>query len=559
MTSESILQHGASNTLPGNALILSEPIGIVAHIASTTATVTPRTALEKPVLVGELLAIHAGSALILGEVSLVESHGHGVEIATTLLATIDATTLSITPGINVVPSNGSGVYRPNDTVVQAYLEGRTSLFDDLIATINLTIGASPLCPTKELSFAPEKLLGRHCAVVGTSGSGKSWSVARLMEQCAQHKGKVILIDPSGEYETLSGPVRHLHVGAPALTRGTSDEVVLPYYELTEADLVAILRPTNPTQITKLRAAIRSLKLLQFDPRLGIDGTLPKAHRLKTPYECILADYRLEVGTPENRFNITNLAMQIGLECVDPIRSQTESDYWGGMNTTDHNACVPLIATLEDLLQSVELQCILSPSQGESLLSAVEDFLADPSLAVLRVSCEYLPSTNRVREIFANALARHLLGLARAGRFRSAPLILAVDEAHQMLPKTSSHLSTDYPLEAFNVIAKEGRKYGLALCIATQRPRDIPDDVLSQVGTFIVHRLVSDADRDAIERASGGVNRALNERLPLLAPGEAFLMGIDFQNPLRLRMSKPMSAPVSNGPDFQTSWGIDTVQ
>lgn len=559
MTSEPSPQHDARTTSSGNALVLPDPLGVVAHVAATTATITPRTSLGKPVLVGEILAIHTGAVLILAEVACVESHERGLEIITTLLATIDATTLSITPGITVVPSNGAAVYRPDDAVLQAYLEGRESLFDELTPTITVTIGASPLCPTRELSFSPEKLLGRHCAVVGTSGSGKSWSVARLMEQCAQHSAKLILIDPSGEYEALNGPVRHTYVGNPSVTKATSDEVILPYYELTEADLVAILRPTNATQVTKLRAAIRSLKLLQLDPRLGVDGNLPKAHRLKIPYEIALSDFQPEVNTPDNRFNIANLPMQIGLECVDPIRSQTESDYWGGMNTTDHNACVPLIATLEDLLQTEELHCILRPSQGESLLTAIEDFLADSSIAILRVSCEYLPSTNRVREIFANALARHLLGMARSGRFRNTPLILAVDEAHQMLPKTSSHLSNEYPLEAFNVIAKEGRKYGLSLCIATQRPRDIPDDVLSQVGTFIVHRLVSDADRNAIERASGGVNHALNNRLPLLAPGEAFVMGVHFQNPLRLKISKPMAPPLSNGPDFQTSWGMGNLQ
>jgi DNA helicase HerA-like ATPase len=141
----------------------------------------------------------------------------------------------------------------------------------------------------------------------------------------------------------------------------------------------------------------------------------------------------------------------------------------------------------------------------------------------------------------------------------SPLILAVDEAHQMLPAASSLLSNEYPLEAFNVIAKEGRKYGLTLCVATQRPRDIPDDVLSQVGTFLVHRLVSDADRQSIERASGGVSHALRNRLPVLSPGEAFVLGVDFLNPLRLSVERPSRPPMSNGPNFQSSWGAATYQ
>jgi hypothetical protein len=272
-----------------------------------------------------------------------------------------------------------------------------------------------------------------------------------------------------------------------------------------------------------------------------------------PYEDAFADLRDEIGGPENHFNISRLALQVGLECVDPTRSQTETGYWGGMNTSDHSECVPLISTIEDLLQDEDLDLIFKPSDSQTVFEAIRGFLSDPSSSILRISCDGLPTMNRVREIAANSLARFLLRLARQNQFRSMPLVIAVDEAHQMLPTSSTTLSLDYPLEAFNIIAKEGRKYGLTLCLCTQRPRDIPDDVLSQVGTFLVHRLVSDGDRHAIERASGAVSQSFSQRLPLLTAGEAYLMGISFQTPLRLRVLRPCRPPVSNGPDFQSSW------
>ena len=542
-----------------SALITDEVAGTVTQVGGITVTVALPAHLVTPTQIGDILTILTGASLFMGEVASLSLDGLGTVAQVNLLATVNIERLTITPGISHAPRTGSSVFHPSATLLKAYLEDRRSLFDDLTQSVTIELGTSPLCPAHPLAFPPEKLLGRHCAVVGTSGSGKSWTLARLLEQCANHGGKAVLIDPSGEYRTLSGPVRHVHIGNAPSTLANSSEVALPYYQLTEADLVAILRPTSATQITKLRAAIRSLKILNLDPRLGVEGNLPKAHRLKAPFEFAFAEYQDDVCGPENAFNIQHLPMQIGLECVDPIRSHTESNYWGGINVTDHNDCVPLISKLEDLTHSTDLEAILRPTQGESLLEAIEHFLTDPSVSVLRVSCEYLPTINRVREIISNALARHLLGLARAGRFVNAPLILAVDEAHQMLPKTTSLLSNEYPLEAFNVIAKEGRKYGLTLCVATQRPRDIPDDVLSQVGTFLVHRLVSDADRNAIERASGAVSHALQTRLPSLAPGEAFLLGVDFHNPLRLRVERPMAPPLSNGPNFQASWGAATLQ
>lgn len=542
-----------------SALVSGEAIGTVTQVGGTTATISVVKDLSSPIRVGDLLAILSGPTLFLSEVLHLETRDQWTQASLALLATVDLSTLNLTQGVSRLPLPNSTTYRPSIAVVKAHLEARGALFEDLTSRVAVELGSSHQCPAHPLSFSPEKLLGRHCAVLGTSGSGKSWSLARLMEECARLRGKSILIDPSGEYRALSGPVRHLHFGEPPSLGAGSTEVSLPYYQLTEADLVAILQPGNATQLTKLRAAIRSLKILAIDPRLGVDGNLPKAHRHKMPFELTLAEYHDEVCRPENAFNIHNLPMQIGLECVDPIRSHTESNYWGGMNATDHNECVPLISKLEGLLQSRELDAILRPTQAESLLDSIHHFLNNPSVSILRISCEYLPTINRVREIVSNALGRHLLGLAGAGQFKCAPLVLCMDEAHQMLPKTVSLLSNEYPLEAFNVIAKEGRKYGLTLCIATQRPRDIPDDVLSQVGTFIVHRLVSDADRTAVERASGGINQTLSNTLPALAPGEALVLGVDFPNPLRLNVERPSAPPASSGPDFQASWGPATVQ
>ena len=541
------------------ALVNGEAIGTLTHVGGTTATVSISADLTSPTRVRDLLAILSGPTLFLSEVLHLETRDLRTHATLSLLATVDLTTLTLTQGVSRLPLANSPTYRPSVAVTKAHLEARSSLFEDLTHRVAVELGFSHHCPAHTLSFSPEKLFGRHCAILGTSGSGKSWSLARLMEECARLRGKAVLIDPSGEYRALTGPVRHLHFGDTPSQREESTEVSLPYYQLTEADLVAILQPGNATQLTKLKAAIRSLKILAIDPRLGVDGNFPKAHRHKMPFEMTLAEYHDEVSQAENAFNIHHLPMQIGLECVDPIRSQTESNYWGGMNATDHNECVPLISKLEGLLQSRELDAILRPTQAESLLDEINHFLNDQSVSILRISCEYLPTISRVREIVSNALGRHLLGLAGAGHFASAPLVVCLDEAHQMLPKTVSALSNEYPLEAFNVIAKEGRKYGLTLCIATQRPRDIPDDVLSQVGTFIVHRLVSDADRTAVERASGGINQTLNDTLPVLAPGEAFILGVDFPNPLRLNVEHPSAPPESSGPDYQASWGPATVQ
>ena len=112
---------------------------------------------------------------------------------------------------------------------------------------------------------------------------------------------------------------------------------------------------------------------------------------------------------------------------------------------------------------------------------------------------------------------------------------------------------DFPLDSFGMIAKEGRKYAISVCLATQRPRDIPEDILSQMGTLVVHRLINDKDRGVVERASTDVDRAVINSLPTLASGEAVMVGVEFPVPLSVKMRKPKNPPVSSGPDYQSHW------
>ena len=92
-----------------------------------------------------------------------------------------------------------------------------------------------------------------------------------------------------------------------------------------------------------------------------------------------------------------------------------------------------------------------------------------------------------------------------------------------------------------------------ICIATQRPRDIPEGVLSQMGTLVVHRLINDKDREVVERASGEIDRSAAAFLPTLAPGQAVFIGVDFPIPLTVQIGRPGAEPDSRGPDYQQYW------
>jgi hypothetical protein len=215
--------------------------------------------------------------------------------------------------------------------------------------------------------------------------------------------------------------------------------------------------------------------------------------------------------------------------------------------------IPMVNRINQIVASTELACIFKPGERPSLLGEIDSFLNDPESLVLRISLQHLSYAFHTREIVANAVGRFLLEQARERRFASQPLIVFVDEAHHFLNEQLTENTVDYPLDAFALIAKEGRKYSLTLCLATQRPRDIPEGVLSQMGSFIVHRVINHNDRSVIERAASQADEATMSVLPMLSPGEAVMLGIEFAIPLHIKMKPPKDKPISSGPEYQQYW------
>ena len=189
------------------------------------------------------------------------------------------------------------------------------------------------------------------------------------------------------------------------------------------------------------------------------------------------------------------------------------------------------------------------NDASELINGINSFL-DSDKNILRIGFEEVSFDFQAREILANAIGKFLLELARKERFKERPLVLFIDEAHQYLNKKVKDEYFDATdLSSFDNIAKECRKYGLFLCIATQMPRDIPNGTLSQIGTFITHRLINHQDKEAIANACSSANRDTLSFLPVLGSGEAILMGVDFPMPVMLKIEMPLIKPKSDTPLF----------
>jgi DNA helicase HerA-like ATPase len=499
-----------------------------------------------------------------------------------LLATVSKTTRKVTRGINTQPRVGDGVYLAEGGALS------TSIKDALEGDVNraggrllVELGHLSGLDDAVLSIPPEKLFGRHCGVFGATGGGKSWTVSRLVNEVVRIGGKCILFDPTGEFKgKIANAVQYAFSEA-----GGEDQPLarFPSENLSELDLHALLTPTGQSQGPALRSATKSLRMSRVlladaerfpveenDGRQSVlirrggnpvghvvveeQGTIEKANQSRLAYgqaELVLAD---ELAVETCQFDFRALSRQVRNECVRPVHND-DATRFGQLDTNAVGYCNSLIIRIETFLTSPELACLFS-DDGLDICEEIKRFLADPDARAMVLSFEKVSFKHNTRELLLNALGRYLLGLARRGRFRENPLVCCLDEAHQFIGRSVGDEFNRVVLDAFGLIAKEGRKYGLTAVIATQRPRDVPQDVLSQLGTLFVHRLTNDRDRETIERACGDLDRSAAAFIPSLSQGEAIIVGPDLPAPLPIMVRKPEKGlqPESHGPKYQKYWG-----
>jgi hypothetical protein len=545
---------------PVNPFDPNRLMGTICEVGQVTARMILSDAAADSAEVGRFVVMECGGFLLFARITSVISES-GQEPDTHAMGTVEFLTTmrpdgeGINRGLTRLPHPGSEVYSAPPELLSWLFES-SQRREAGSEPIMLNVGS--LADGTEIRVTPERLFGRHCAVLGATGAGKSWTFARLMEEAIRHSAKVVLFDATGEFQTLqSDVVRHFHIGNDSTGHETSDELVMPYNALTESDLFALFKPAGPTQAPKLRAAIKSLKLAKV-PQLAVRGVLLKAGRLKAPFESAYISRATEIEDPRANFDISKLPAQIDAECVfssGGFSSSPDERHWGGPNELERSNCVTLITRIEDMLQAPELACMFQPGNKRVIFDELDSFIADPALRVLRISLKHLPFTHNAREIIANALGRHVLDLGRSDRFRECPLLVFLDEAHHFLDKTLGEEDTRYPLDSFELIAKEGRKLSLNICISTQRPRDIPEGILSQMGTLIIHRLRNDRDRELVERASSDADRSAMTFVPELGDGQAVMVGVGFPISLPVQVIPPTQPPDSRGPDYQRQWQL----
>nr|WP_321459036.1 ATP-binding protein [uncultured Vibrio sp.] len=472
-----------------------------------------------------------------------------------VLGSVCLRSLAVSAGVTTYPRIGDNVYSaPIEFIAMLPELSDRNISDNQPKLINLGEISDGI--TSDVAISPEKLFGRHCAILGSTGGGKSWTTSRLIQECAKFSNsKIIVIDATGEYRSLpSTYTMHRHLGNPLHVHQDSTSFRIPPTDFVESDFLTLFEPSGKVQGPKLREAIRSLRLVNLAPSAAENGVLMKINRNKDVFRAAMRQrdsitglpFSALVDLPSQPFDVKKLIRQIEQECC-----WSNNDSWGNP-TNDLGYCSSLFTRIQSVLKSPSFEVVFEETQANSLGEVLDDFLDSPN-RVLRLCLSATSYEFNAREILANVIGRKLLSYARGERFTSQPLLTVVDEAHNFLGKKVGFEEYAIRLDAFEIIAKEGRKYGLNICLTTQRPRDITEGVISQMGTLLVHRLTNSNDRELVERACGEVDKSMVEFLPNLKQGELAVVGVDFPIPLTVQVHKPSEPPLSDSPSYQKYW------
>ncbi len=418
-----------------------------------------------------------------------------------------------------------------------------------------------------LSLAP--LVSRHTAIVGSTGVGKSNSVAVLLEAIATQgypSARVLVIDPHGEYATLPGA--EVFKVNPDTERGEKRLVVpfwaLPFEELAELTLGG-LQPQREAQVRdEVLALKRSAATLLTSPppaeSVTSDSPIPFSVK-KLWFD--LDDFERQTFEMKNDPSTRNQVTQPG--SAEELRSNAYPPATSNNSAPFLNPRGRKISRQLEFMRSrlldTRFQFLFDPGKDYSpdldgkveadLDSLVQSWVGhDKQITVLDVSGLPAETLSTVVGTLLRVVYDTLFwGIDLPVGGRQQPLLVVLEEAHIFLPKggsSSAHRTVQR-------IAKEGRKYGVGLLVVTQRPSQIDATVLSQCGTLAAMRISNAADLATVHSATPDDLGALLGLLPSLRTGEALIVGEAVQIPTRVRFRAASWKRGGTDPNMPTAW------
>jgi DNA helicase HerA-like ATPase len=398
----------------------------------------------------------------------------------------------------------------------------------------------------------DKFFQRHAAILGSTGSGKSWAVALILERAAKLKfPNIIVFDMHGEYTPLAdkangGFAQRFRIAGPGDLEKPGDDVLfLPYWLLNRDEMLSMILDRSdqnaPNQASRFTLHVRFLKGATLDAEKR--DLVKKTFTVDSP---IPYDIKKLIGLLEG----DNTAKGVGK--TGPVKGEWE------------DKLTRFLSRLEAKLDDRRYGFMFAPPK----VAMDYDWLANQVLRLLTSNggagikvIDFSEVPSDVLPVVTGTLARLLYDVQFWMRSKArTPVTLLCDEAHLYLPvRDDADAVQRQSLGSFERIAKEGRKYGFSLLVVSQRPSDVSRTILSQCNNFLALRLTNEMDQGVIKRLMPDSLAGLTSILPLLDTGEALLLGDAVLIPTRIKLDTPKITPDSATRDFWREWGTEQPQ
>lgn len=432
-------------------------------------------------------------------------------------------------GVGRYPTTGAEVHAISSTDIAKMFERFQSK--------GFSVGRVATHPSLKVCLDPSNLFGRHFAILGQTGSGKSWTVAALVQRAVavMPRAHIIILDLHGEYCWKREDGSQQYAFAETIVRHVdARELEIPYWLMTYAELCDLLIDHTDFSAHNQVAAFREI-LGRLRAAEGVALGLPRT-TLDTPVFFDLAALRIEIESMNGQ-----------------VPGKTPGKLIDGTLT---GKFANFLMRLDSKLNDVRYDFLLKPKvrkDSASLSSLLRDFvgLGAPKTAVTVIDLSSVPFD--VRPTVAAQIGRLAFEFNYWNpKYREFPILLMCEEAHAYIPRASESQFAG-SRKSMERIAKEGRKYGVGLAVVSQRPHEVSETVLAQCGTFICLRITNPDDqayvRSLVPESEGDLIRVLAG----LGRGEALVLGEAIPLPTRLQFDKPNPTPNSDDIDFYAKW------
>src|SRR3982750_3916925 len=377
-------------------------------------------------------------------------------------------------------------------------------------------------PTDDIRGAlyVDPMLSKHFAVLGSTGTGKSTSVALILHRISQlsPEGHIVMIDPHGEYSAAFKNCGEIF---------NVDNLQLPYWLMNFDEHCEVILPTHGAE--RQRDADILAKCLLAARTKGKDVSQYGKVTVDSPIPYLLADLNTIIVNEMGKLDRAGdtLPFQRLKTKLDELRADPRYTFmFSGL-------------LVSDMMPGLLAKLLRLPSPGRPI--SIVDVSGVPS---------------EITSVVVSVLARMVFDYAiwwRTGAQR--PLLLVCEEAHRYVPKDENSETGQAVRKILERIAKEGRKYGVSLGLITQRPSDLAEGVLSQCGTIISMRLNNDRDQACVRAAMPEGARGFLDAIPALRNRECIVCGEGVAIPIRVRFDdlEPEKRPASSDPSFARLW------